>query len=237
MNNTYLSSLQDYQFTINSIFKNIEEKLIEYEKLEESQKIFANNFLLIEFNKVKTNIYFMESEFSQLKDDKNIDYWQKIILGFKNRNKSLNSKLLKMKNAKNIIEQKLDINEEIDKSKLTIQQAFQTADVILNEDKKIIRNLKNVVNIDLNTMKNINSELLIQDEKLTNSEKNIEEIDNSLNRAGTQIKSMFKILAADGMIKCMIFFIILTILAILVISFISDTGGKNMKNDTFKNGE
>lgn len=52
-----------------------------------------------------------------------------------------------------------------------------------------------------------------------------------------QIKSMFKILAADGMIKCMIFFIILTIIAILVISFISDTGGKNMKNDTFKNGE
>ena len=65
----------------------------------------------------------------------------------------------------------------------------------------------------------------------------IEEIDKSLNRAGTQIKSMFKILAADVMIKCMIFFIIVTIIAILVISFFSDTGGKNMKNDTFKNGE
>ena len=103
--------------------------------------------------------------------------------------------------------------------------------------KKIIRNLKNVVNIDLNTMQNINSELLIQDEKLTNSEKNIGEIDNSLNRAGTQIKSIFKNIAADGMIKCMIFFIIITIIAILLISFFSDEGGKNMKNDTFKNGE
>ena len=48
---------------------------------------------------------------------------------------------------------------------------------------------------------------------------------------------MFKIFGTDGMIKCIIFFNILIIIAILVISLFSDAGGKNMKNDNFKNGE
>ena len=168
MNNSFISSLQDYQFIINSSFKVVEQKLKEYEKLEESQKIMSSNFLSLEFNKIKTNIDFMESEFSELREDKNIDYWQKIILDLKNKNKSLKTQLLKMKNRNNIIEQTLEMNGKIDKTNLSIQQAFKTGDDILNKDKKKIPNLKNVVDIDLNTKKNINSELLIQDEKLTN---------------------------------------------------------------------
>lgn len=160
MSNTCISLLQDYQFTIKSSFKNIKNKLKEYESLEDNQKICANNFLSIEFNKVKTNIDFMEVEFSQLKDDKNIDCWQKIILELKNKNKSLKSQLLKKKNRNNNFEGDLDIKNKIDKSKLNIQQTFQTGDNILNEHKKIIRNI-NVVNIDLNTIQNINIELLI----------------------------------------------------------------------------
>ena len=121
MNNSFISSLQDYQFIIISSFKVVEQKLKEYEKLEESQKIMSSNFLSLEFNKIKTNIDFKESEFSQLRDDKNIDYWQKIILELKNKNKSLKSQLLKMKDRNNIIEQTLDKNGKIDNINLSIQ--------------------------------------------------------------------------------------------------------------------
>ena len=55
----------------------------------------------------------------------------------------------------------LNIDAKVDLSKLTSQQVMDRGDKILNEDKNALNRMKKVLNTDLDTMKNVNKELLI----------------------------------------------------------------------------
>ena len=96
--------------------------------------------------------------------------------------------------------------------------------------------MKKIVYQDLDTMKEVNRELLSQHEKLENAENDLQEIDYSLNRAGKQIKTMAKMYATDKLIMCMICCILLVVIAIVVVSIFFDSDEEeNAKQDTFQN--
>ena len=86
-------------------------------------------------------------------------------------------------------------------------------------------------------MKDVNKELLSQHEKLENAETDLKEIDNSLNRAGKQMKTMAKMIATDKLIMCLIGFILLAVIAVIIIFLVLPSGDEdiNAKQDTFQN--
>ena len=81
---------------------------------------------------------------------------------------------------------------------------------------------------------------LIQNEKLENADNDLKEIDNSLNRAAKQMKTIAKMIATDKLIMCLIGFILLAIIAVVIVFFVlpssnEDGSDQNTKQDTFKN--
>ena len=109
-------------------------------------------------------------------------------------------------------------------------------DKILEADRNAITRMKKVVYQDLDTMKEVNKELLSQHEKLENAENDLKEIDYSVNRAGKQIKIMAKMYATDKLIMCMICCILLVVVAIIVVSLVFGSDEEeNAKQDTFQN--
>jgi t-SNARE complex subunit (syntaxin) len=130
-----------------------------------------------------------------------------------------------------------DINAKVDLSKMTSQQVMNRGDDILKEDKNALNRIKKVVYKDLDTMKDVNKELLSQHEKLENAETDLKEIDNSLNRAGKQMKTMAKMIATDKLIMCLIGFILLAVIAVIIIFLVLPSSDEdiNAKQDTFQN--
>ena len=117
---------------------------------------------------------------------------------------------------------------------MSSQQVVERGDKILEADRNAISRMKNIVNQDLDTMKEVNKELLSQNEKLENDDKDLKEIDYSLNRAGQHIKTIAKMYATDKLIMCIILCILLVIIAIVIVSFFFDgDDDTNSKNDSF----
>ena len=240
MDNNNIATLQDYQFLIETSFKKMEKLTKDFTILDQSQQNISLNTLNKEYENVKINIGLMNSELSSLKEETNSIKWKKIICDLQLIQDSYKVKIDKMKNKKNnnnIINDPLSIDIKVDMTQMSSQQVINRGDNILHSDRGAIGRMKKIVNKDLDTMREINRELLGQNENLENSGKEIKEIDYSLNRAGKQIKTMAKIFATDKLIICMIFFILFVIIAIIILSFFfNGNENTNSKYDSFNNG-
>ena len=240
MDNNNIATLQDYQFLIETSFKKMEKLTKDFTILDQSQQNISLNTLNKEYENVKINIGLMNSELSSLKEENNSIKWKKIICDLQLIQDSYKVKIDKMKNKKNnnnIINDPLSIDIKVDMTQMSSQQVINRGDNILQSDRGAIGRMKKIVNKDLDTMREINRELLGQNENLENSGKEIKEIDYSLNRAGKQIKTMAKIFATDKLIICMIFFILFVIIAIIILSFFfNGNENTNSKYDSFNNG-
>ena len=231
--------LEDYKFAIDTSYKKMERLTNEFNGADQSQQNIILNNLNIEMSSTKTNIGLMKMEVSNLKEEGNINKWQSIISELQSNHDLFATKILQMKNKKNnIVDDPLSIDVRADLSKMSSQQVMDRGDKILEDDRNAINRMKNIVNQDLDTMKEVNKELLSQNEKLENADKDLKEIDYSLNRAGQQIKTMAKMYATDKLIICMILCILLVIIAIVIVSFFFDgDDDANSKNDSFNNGD
>ena len=239
MDSNNIAILEDYKYAIDNSFKKMEKLTKEFEGADQSQQNLILNNLNIELNSTKTNIGLMKMEVSNLKEEGNINNWQEIISELQANHENYSTIVIQMKNKKNnIADDPLSIDVRADMSKMSSQQVMKRGDDILNADSQAIDRMKKVVYQDLDTMKEVNKELLSQNEKLDNAEKDLKEIDYSLNRAGKQIKTMAKMYATDKLVMCMIFCILLVIIGIIVVSFFA--GGddkKNTQHDSFNNGD
>ena len=240
MDTNSVAILQDYQSSIDISFKKMEKTSKEFEGADSSQQNLAINSLKKEVATIKTNIGLMKMELSNLKDEANVNQWQEVITELQTKHDKYKSKITQMENRKNNIDDGgLAVDSGVDVKQLNSEQAMKYGDNILASDRDAIKNMKKVVRQDLNTMKDVNRELLEQNEKLENAENDLKEIDYSLNRAGQQIKTMAKMYATDKMVLCMIFLIILIIVAIILMTtvFGGDDDNSNSKQDTFSNGD
>ena len=131
----------------------------------------------------------------------------------------------------------IDINfGDIDVKNMTVQQAIDYGDKILEDYNKRIKNIIKTLNGDFETMKKVNEELERQKKVLENTINDLKNIDYFLKRAGQQIRNMFKILANDKLIVCFIVVIILVILAIIIASIAGkkkDNSNENLPHDIF----
>ena len=238
MDNNSIAILQDYQSSIDFSFKKIERLFTEAENSDLSQKNLSMNSLTSELKSVKNNIGLIRFEIANLKEESNVNKWNEIVSQINSRNDNFKLRLDQLKNNQNSnsIDDPLNIDAKIDVSKLTSQQAMDRGDKILQADRNAIDRMKKVVYQDLDTMKEVNRELLSQNEKLENAENDLKEIDYSVNRAGKQIKTMAKMLATDKLIMCMIVCILLVIIAIVIVSLVFDSDEEeNAKKDSFQN--
>ena len=173
---------------------------------------------------IEKSIGLIKFEIANLKEQNNRTKWNEI-------NSQINSILNSYKESLNELRNGgsnndyLNIDVKVDLSKLTSQQAMDRGDKILNEIKNALNRMKNVLNTDLDTMKNVKEGLLIH---------------NSLNRAAKQMKTIAKTITTDKLIMCLIGFILLAIIAVVIVFFVLPSSNEygtnqNIKQDTFKN--
>ena len=239
MDNNSIAILEDYKSAIDTSFMKMEKSAKNFDESDQSQQNIILNSLNTDLNSCKTNIGLMKMEVSNLKEEGNINKWQQIISQLQVNHDNYSKQILQMKNKRNkVVDDPLSIDARADLSKMTTQQVMDRGDNLLRADREAIDRMKKVVNQDLDTMKEVNKELLNQGEKIDNAEKELKEIDYSLNRAGKQIKTMAKMYATDKLIMCMILCILLVIIAIIIVSFFFDgDDDSNSQHDSFNNGD
>ena len=238
MDNNSIAILQDYQTSIESSFKKIERLFNEAEGADLSQQNLAMNNIKLEINGAKNNMGLIKFETANLKEEGNVSKWNEIMAEMNLKLDSYKGRLDQLKNGginNNIENDPLNIDAKVDLSKMTSQQVMNRGDEILRQDKDALNRIKKTVYHDLDTMKDVNKELLSQREKLENAENDLKEIDYSLNRAGKQLKTMAQMLATDKLILCMIGCIIIVVIAIIIVSFFFSDDDDNAKQDTFQN--
>lgn len=238
MDSNSIAILEDYKSAIDTSFMKMEKSAKNFDESDQSQQNIILNTLNTDLNSCKTNIGLMKMEVSNLKEEGNINKWQEIISQLQVNHGNYSKQILQMKNKRNkVVDDPLSIDVRADLSKMTSQQVMDRGDNLLRADREAIGRMKKVVNQDLDTMKEVNKELLNQGEKIDNAEKELKEIDYSLNRAGKQIKTMAKMYATDKLIMCMILCILLVIIAIIIVSFFFDgDDDSNSQHDSFNNG-
>ena len=239
MDSNSIAILEDYKSAIDTSFMKMEKSAKNFDESDQSQQNIILNSLNTDLNSCKTNIGLMKMEVSNLKEEGNINKWQQIISQLQVNHDNYSKQILQMKNKRNkVVDDPLSIDARADLSKMTTQQVMDRGDNLLRADREAIDRMKKVVNQDLDTMKEVNKELLNQGEKIDNAEKELKEIDYSLNRAGKQIKTMAKMYATDKLIMCMILCILLVIIAIIIVSFFFDgDDDSNSQHDSFNNGD
>ncbi len=236
MDNFSIAFLQDYQSAIETSFKKVERLFDEAEGASQINLTIHN--INNELKMVKHNISLIKFEIANLKDESNADKWNEITAEINTKNDSYIQRLEQLKNGQNNpSDDPLNIDAKVDLSKMTSQQVMDRGDKILQADKNAINRMKKIVYQDLDTMKDVNKELLLQQEKLENADNDLKEIDNSLNRAGKQMKTMAKMMATDKLIMCLICCILLVVIAIVIASLVIDTDDEeqNGTKDTFQN--
>ena len=167
MNNNSIAILQDYESSIESSFKKMEKSAKSFEGSDQSQQNLIITTLNNELGTAKTNIGLMKMELSNLKEEGNISKWQEIINELQKTHDSFKAQMIQMRNKKNSMnDDPSNLDVRVDMSKMSSQQVMNRGDDLLNADREAISRIKNVVNQDLDTMKEVNKELLSQNEKL-----------------------------------------------------------------------
>ena len=233
-----IATLQDYKSSIETSFKKMEKLFNEAEGADQSQQNLAIGSINSELKTIKCNIGLIHLEITNLNEKSNINKWNEIISEINAKNDSYKRRLEQLKSGhiSSNMDDPLNINQKIDLSKMSSKQVMTRGDKFLEEDRNAISRMKKVAYNDLDTMKEVNKELLIQHEKLENAEVELKEIDNSLNRAGKKIKTMAKMYVTDKLIMCIIICILLVVIGIIIMVVFFDSGDdQNYKQDTFQN--
>ena len=232
MDSSCIASLKDNLSIIEKIFQKIDKKLNEYQTAELSTQNILKNEITKDLNLIQSNISVMEMEQSNLRDENIQKEWSDNIKQISKKYEEIKQKLQQDNNI--IDNDESDIDKKVDLSQLSTQQAFKRGDKILSSDRNAIERMNKIVNQDISTMKEVNKELNSQKEKLDNADKDLTEIDFSLNRAMQQLKTMFKMLATDKLIMCLIFVIILVIIVIVIVKAVKGNKGEiNKVKDVF----
>lgn len=221
MDNNFIATLKDLQASVERGFSKLKVNLDKFNSKDYSQQGTAMKTLEVEQNGAKTNINLMKMEVENLNEENNKTQWQGMISKLQSQlegyKKEISEKRKSMK-SNTLIEDDI----KVDVKGMSVQQAFDRGDKILQHDQDAINRIVKVVNEDVGTMKQVNIELNAQSDKLDAVDQDLKEIDYSLKRAGEQIKAMFKIYATDKLIVCMIIVILLIIIAIIIVAAVGD---------------
>ena len=105
----------------------------------------------------------MKIEIPRLEDQQKKDLWEKERSDLESKLDIYSKKIDNLENLENIIdndekEDYLDIDTKIDHGKLTSEQAMKRGDKLVNTDRNILENAARTVNVDGNTIIEVNKE-------------------------------------------------------------------------------
>ena len=220
-----ISILEDDKALLDKLFKRLDKKL-------KSADFSQVNSLKDELKNIEKSIDKMKQDANDLKSEENINKWKDIISKIKSKIKEYDKKIDKVKNSKQSssqipVDEHLNPDAKVDLNKLNAQQVIERGNEFLNVDDKVIDNMAQIVNKDVDQMKIVNVELNVHQEKLDRVDNDLKEMDYSLKRAGKQITNMFKLYSQD---KCITGLIVVILIIIVVIIIVSACGGDNAKN-------
>ena len=233
MDNNTLAIIKDQSDKIDKSFQKIENKINSYKKADKKNKKSIKNTIQNELNFIKEQyLPEMKKQIDDLKDEQNKENYEKIYNKLKLKIKNYKEKINNLDSEEINNEEKkdddyLDPNAKVDLNQLNVEQAMKRGDNILEEDDKAISNMNKIVGGDVDTMKKVNIELNNQKEKMATIDKDLKEIEFSVDRARKKITNMFKIYASD---KCVICLIVVILIIIVTIILVSAFGGDNKNN-------
>ena len=233
MDKNSLSVLEDYKSKIEESFKTIDKAIKSINKADKNKKITILDSIKKELPNTNKNFDLMEIEVNNLISEENKNIWKDIVKKIKHQLKTYNKKIKELEEDSSFIldskqvEDHLDVNAKVDLKQLNAQQVMDRGDMILKEDDKIIGDVTKTLGDDVRRMKETNKALYEQEEQLDNVNNDLKEMNYSLERARSQITSMFKMYSRD---KCITGLIIVILIIIVVIVIVAACGGDNEKN-------
>lgn len=224
---TNIAVLKDNKRQIESLLRRIQLNKDKYNSAELSEKLKIKDNFKMDFRSIKEIMSAMEMEIGSLKsEDAEVEY--KAVLGaFKSKTKTLHEEIEALDRQQQQIQMKEIIIEDSQFNGLKVQEAFDKGDKIIEEgDRAIERMTKKIA--ESKDVAGITKQALIkQRQQLMDTQKNLKEMDYSLERTQKVLKKMAKRYATDKCIMVMIVLIALSIIAIIIVGAVG--GDKDRK--------
>lgn len=220
-----------------TIFK-IKTALPKLKSAERSDRKAIEQRITMDIRTVKGIIETMDMEVNRLQSEQYEREYRDIISVFKSDLKSLSEELRVIKSSGGIQMEDIEVNEKRVED-MNAQEAMDKIDEILNEDDqaidRMLRRLKETKTVANDIKTNLNK----QREQLEATQKNLKEMDYSLDRAAKTLKTMLRGYATDKLILILIVIIVLVIIGIIIAAAVGGDpeGNFNVPHDIFKSKE
>lgn len=241
---TNIAILKDNKKQIEGLLKKIRNNKEKYLVAELSEKKRLKDQFNFDFRSIKEVLSTMDMEISGLKsEDAEVEY-RGVISRIKVEVKELmeDIKTIDQKEEKNrkVNIDEIELVEKPDKpvEEMKIIEVFDKGDHILDEGDKAILRMNKKIDETKEVSSAIKQNLIKQREQLIATQKNLKEMDYSLDRAGKTLKNMLKSYATDKLILIMIVIIALVIVAIIIVGAVGGDKNNNFNvpHDIFGSG-
>ena len=180
----------------------------------------------------------MKIEISNLGNEEQEDEYRNVIKSFKATYENISSRIREVKSNKskelnldNILENPDAKTKTVDQ--MNAQEVFDHGDKILDEGDAAINRMLKKLTETKDVSNNIKVNLVTQREQLEKTQKNLKEIDYSLDRAAKTLKTMLRNIATDKIVMGLILIIVLAIIAIIIVAAVGGDpeGNFNVPHD------
>lgn len=235
-----LTELKDETVRFNRCTDNIKNLFKKFDNIERSEKEKILRQISVEFNEINTIIDSLDNRrFVATNENvqRAITDQLSIFKTEKNKLKQEFSALQNQHKSDNNTVSNDDIEIKMREGRAQKQELINHGRDILKQDEQALNRIMGRIGETKQIGNNALSELESQNQKLKQVNSDLKEIDYSLNRAGKQLATMFKMYATDKIILCMIVLILLIIIAIIIVAAVGgDKDNKfNVPHDIFSN--
>lgn len=235
-----ISILKDNKRQIENLIRKIKANKEKYQTAELSEKRRLKDTFNFDFRSIKEIMNTMDMEIASLKSEEAELEYRDILSKFKLEVKDLMEDIKRMEqidqqsNNRNANLEEIELREK-PVEELKIQEAFDRGDKILDEGDKAIARMNKKIYETKDVSSAIKQNLIKQRDQLINTQKNLKEMDYSLDRATKTLKNMFKTYATDKLILGILVIIAIAIVAIIIVAAVGgdSSGNFNVPHDIF----
>ena len=236
-----MAYLKDSQKDMERNFDSIRRNLQKFDNLDPSEQEKVSRQIFTDLKGCDTIIESMKNNLGEAPSESIQKLYSDSIATYKKEIKSLREQFTNKQNQRKNIDNLLntdDINVRMkNNNELTVGEAIAKGKDLLNQDGQAIHRMIAKTNETKQVGNAVLADIAAQKEKMKGVNSDLKEIDYSLNRAGKQLATMFKMYATDKLILCMIVLILLIIVAIIIVAAVGGdkAGSFNVPHDIFTN--
>jgi hypothetical protein len=237
----YMANLRDCKSNMEKYFDTIRKHFKKYDNLDPSEKELVMKQVASELEKCDINLADMNNFKMESKYENVQKAFSDQISVYKVEVKKLKEEYYNKQNQANNLNNLInpdDVNIRMKNNKqLTVEEGINKGRDIMKSSEAALNRMNNKVDDTIKVGQAALSDLAAQKEKIKQVNSDLKEIDYSLNRAGKQLATMFKMYATDKLILCMIVLIVLIIIAIIIVAAVGGDKANNFNvpHDIFSN--